>query len=601
MRNRINSKLFLAYLIVSLFFGAALILTFYLFNVDNTRSNAQANLVQLNQNMLNQIDNQIKVLDSASIEIVSNYEFITHLQNINSSDESISSQDTSGIKKLILNSFVNKYDIYRISVITEAGQFISTGDTNLKPLEIANFVQSNNWLENELALSGRKFILPPHVDSWFSESGQQVISVVRAVNVGGEIIGFVEIQQIQQVVSSIFDQEFNGYKIRGILIDSEGNVIYDSNPTATDSQQILEKLRVLMKDYVSQTIQYNHKFLNIGSSNYVDWQLALVLPENIIYQTLNQLILMIALFSLLIIFLSVTFFTIVTRRITKPIMRLVGQISDVNINTLQQEFPVDSHSFEASVLAKAFQEMTHHLGESIIHQNRMRDIQTKATFDALQSQIGPHFLYNSLGSIANMCENEQSESAANACYSLTDILRYSANYQQPIVSLKAEAEMLDAYLYLMKTRYQHRINYSLSIDDLSASLELPRLTLQPLVENAIKYSLAEIETVEVNIQAQSTGMGVTLTVSDNGAGFTDERISQVKTRFNEMINDAQQSETQKITFGNMGLLGTLIRLSLYFGPAFHYDMQNSKTGGAKISLFLPSPDNAADSMMEKKE
>lgn len=601
MRNRMNSKLFLAYLIISLFFGAALILTFYLFNSDNVRDNAESNLAQLNQNILNQVDNQIKVLDTASIEIATNYEFIQYLKQINNADTTGYSSAAGGIKKLIINSFVNKYDIYRISVITESGQFISTGATGLLNQEISAFVQSNEWMQNELALTGRKFILPPHVDSWLPDSGQQVISVVRAVNIDGEIIGFVEIQQIQQVMSSIFDQEYNGYEVRGVLIDSAGNIIYDSSPNDSDSQPVLSKLREMMKDYVSRTIQYRQQFLNIGSSNYLDWQLALVVPEYVVYQTINQLFLVIASFSLLIIILSVTFFTIVTRQITNPIMRLVKQISDVNIDTLQQDFPVDSKSFEASVLAKAFQKMTRHLAESIKHQNRMRDIQTKANFDALQSQIGPHFLYNSLGSIANMCENEQSAAAANACYSLTDILRYSANYQQPIVSLQAEVEMLTAYLFLMKTRYQHRINYEMSIDDTAVTLELPRLTLQPLAENAIKYSLAEIETVEIRIKAVSTDHGVTLTISDNGRGFTDERVLQIKTRYNEMMEDSQGSDSQKISFGNMGLLGTLVRLSLYFGPAFHYDMINNSEGGAVVCLYLPSPDSAANSMKGSNE
>jgi sensor histidine kinase YesM len=342
-----------------------------------------------------------------------------------------------------------------------------------------------------------------------------------------------------------------------------------------------------MKQYVSQTVQHENQFLNIGSSNYLDWQLALVVPVRVVYREMYQVFLTIALFSILIIVLSMIFFQIVIRRITHPIMALVRQMSDVDIDTLDQEFAIDSRSFEAGVLSKSFQQMTQRLRESINDQNRLRDIQVKTNFDALQSQIGPHFLFNSLGSIAYMCENGQSSSAADACYSLTDILRYSANYQQPIVTLKDESELLRSYLYLMKMRYQHRINYSIQIDDQLLTLNLPRLTLQPLVENAIKYGLAEIETVQIKVMAHLSESVVRLTVSDNGAGFSALSIDQINARYLEMMRDTKDVDRCKISFGRMGLLGTLVRLSLFFGQSFDYQIEINADRGASVHLFLP--------------
>ena len=220
------------------------------------------------------------------------------------------------------------------------------------------------------------------------------------------------------------------------------------------------------------------------------------------------------------------------------------------------------------------------LSESILKEKALQQLQTKTTFNMLQSEIGPHFLFNTLGSIASMCEVGNSEMAATSLYNLSNILRYTSNYRNSIVTIYSEIENLNAYLLLMKGRYMHRLNFTIQVDEKTNNILIPKLTFQPIVENAIRYSLIENELVYIEIAVDLKDNELLIKVSDNGCGIDDEKLNLIKERYTNYTEGNQRDQiTDEISFGGMGLLGTLLRLYLHFGDRFHYHiLQNSKVG-----------------------
>ena len=146
--------------------------------------------------------------------------------------------------------------------------------------------------------------------------------------------------------------------------------------------------------------------------------------------------------------------------------------------------------------------MTARLKDNLETMNKMNALHVSTLFSTLQREIQPHFLYNTLGSIAYLCDSGKSEEAVKACFDLSDILRYASSYATSVVSVEDEIQNLEAYFSIMKARYRQRLSYSIACEREAAGYSLPKLTLQPLAENAIKYSLAEIEEVVIKICVQ---------------------------------------------------------------------------------------------------
>ena len=243
-------------------------------------------------------------------------------------------------------------------------------------------------------------------------------------------------------------------------------------------------------------------------------------------------------------------------------------------------------SLETEILITSFESMASRLQEALERQKKMESVQNKALFDALQSVMGPHFLYNSLGGIANMCEQGENEEAADACYSLTEILRYAADYEDTEVTIGDEMDNLRSYLSIMKSRYRQRLEYEIYMDEECKYLLIPKLTYQPLAENAIKYSLIERETVVLKVSTICRDGKVVVKIADNGSGITEEAAKKIRNRLKEFTEEEVELYTSaKVQFGGMGLSGTLIRLSLFYGDGFWYELDSQNEEGGTSILF----------------
>lgn len=185
-----------------------------------------------------------------------------------------------------------------------------------------------------------------------------------------------------------------------------------------------------------------------------------------------------------------------------------------------------------------------------------------------------------------MCETGKNEEAADACYSLTEIMRYASKFSVSEVTLHEEIQNLKSYFSIMKSRYRQRFEYEMEIDEDALDFMIPKLTLQPLVENGIKYSLLEKEVVFVKVFLVRFNGDIIIEIKDNGIGISKEDAEKVRDRIERFENDNGSKEiTENIQIGGMGLSGTLIRLSIYFGNRFSYELlRNNDEGGTTIVL-----------------
>ena len=584
MKRVMTRRLFLTYFIMTSLLIIMAAVAFLKYNIYTLKTNATYNLRQFGRSTSAQVDMQISSMDSISIDIASNSNFLALLNRLTS--EGISRQQAiQQINQILIENYVNKTNIYRITVFTTQGDVFSTDDCKLSKAQVETQILHSSWINNVNLINDRKMLQGPHTDYWDPSNHVKVISLTRDIRNSIGVIGYIEIEQKVDVLESICENQWNGIPLKLAIIDGNNTVFYSNfNSSGTT---IVNSIISALKEYSYGTIEDQNGILNISESNYNDWKIVLILDKSLLYAPLNNIVVAIIIVVICMLFLSALFIRIFTLKITTPINNFVKKISKFNLSNLDDPFEGVYESYEAQKLYDTFSQLVIRLHESIVKEKAAQQLQTKATFDMLQSKIGPHFLYNSLGSIANLCEDGDNISATDACYNLADILRYSVNYKDYNVKIRDEVENLKAYFSLMKCRYRQRLNFTIRFDKETSGIHIPKLTLQPIAENAIKYSLIESEQVNITISVELEDSVLKIQICDNGRGIDPETLTKINSSYEEYISDARKLQSyENLKFGGMGLLGTLLRQYLCFKGRFRYTIESNESSGTAISLYI---------------
>ncbi|AKN32020.1 histidine kinase [Clostridium carboxidivorans P7] len=213
--------------------------------------------------------------------------------------------------------------------------------------------------------------------------------------------------------------------------------------------------------------------------------------------------------------------------------------------------------------------------EKMKFQQLAKDMQLKS----LQAQVNPHFLFNTLNTIARMSLIEDAPNTEKLIYALSDILRYSLKNSDNMVQLNTEIDNIEKYLFIQTTRYSDRINFEIDVPENIGHYKIPVMTLQPLVENAIIHGLEpKKDPGLVTIKAKIFNGNINVEISDNGVGMTPEKI-------NLIINNTTTLPSNTTGLGIQNVNG---RIKYYFGPEFGIKIENNYPIGTKVSVTIPA-------------
>ena len=239
------------------------------------------------------------------------------------------------------------------------------------------------------------------------------------------------------------------------------------------------------------------------------------------------------------------------RSVTKPIMQLADRVKSISKPSEQINAVDDSALDEIRDLEDSFEEMLDRVNKSAFQEKKAYSL-------ALQAQMNPHFLYNCLSIIGAAGEESGAENVTNMCVKLSDMLRYVASYEKITVPLKEEIAHTANYLSLMKSRYEDLFSYTISSDDALLNIPVPKLLIQPLAENCFKHGFKMVEPPwSISIGLHGNEDHWELTISDNGAGISDERIEEITEKIERSVKDMTLSD-----MGGVGLVNNVVRLKL---------------------------------------
>ena len=281
---------------------------------------------------------------------------------------------------------------------------------------------------------------------------------------------------------------------------------------------------------------------------------------------------------LLVFALALIFYTV--RNMDASVKSVVSGMQEVKNGNLDVVVPVQSFD-EIGTIADNFNEMTVKVRELIREVTEAEENRKNAEIRALEAQINPHFLYNTLDSINWMAIEKEEYEISKMIRNLGVILRYSVNKSNQIVTIRELADWLEKYISLQQMRFNDAFSYRLNIEEETYTEKVYKLLLQPFVENAIIHGFKEMESgglLQIDIMAAEHGQGIIIIIEDNGAGMPQEMLKCFNNK-EEAIKDEGKS---------IGLHNAFSRMNMYYGEKASWNVSSIEGMGTVITLRLPS-------------
>ena len=260
---------------------------------------------------------------------------------------------------------------------------------------------------------------------------------------------------------------------------------------------------------------------------------------------------------------------------TRRMRKLAGRMA--SFWATEKEHPTLPEADEIAMLEHSFDEMVDRLHDAIENEYVQEVKRKQAELDLLHTQINPHFLYNTLSSIAWLTDTNSMPTVRGAIEDMAKFFRLSLSKGRSIISLGEELQVLQAYMNLQKLRFQNRVRFTMDADELLLSARIPRLTLQPLVENSLIHGPGEQRRpVSITVTAALSGEDVVISVLDDGVGMDAAQLSA-------LMDGSIESQ-----FGNgLGYATVNERIALYFGPKYGLSLQSEPGRGTRIDVRIP--------------
>jgi two-component system sensor histidine kinase YesM len=316
---------------------------------------------------------------------------------------------------------------------------------------------------------------------------------------------------------------------------------------------------------------------NVGELS--GWKLIKPIPYKQIYEaatTNRNLSFMIGFLFLLV---SIVLVTLTSNAITRPLKKLSIQMRRFSAGSFDAEAEVKGQD-EIAFLSRHFNQMVKRTNDLINERYKMKLVEKNAILKALEAEINPHFLYNALQAISTKALKNDRFDIADMVDALAMTLRYCISGKD-VVYAREELKHIEHYMALQKARFGNRLQVTYEWEESLMELEIPKLSIQTLVENAIKHALEKVSsTVTISIRAHLTPSHSVISVEDNGPGFVEGKLEQVVASF--------QSEWEERDNDNesIGLVNLNTRLKLLYGDKAELRIRTNETGTV-MEMVLP--------------
>ncbi len=501
------------------------------------------------------------------------------IKNADLSRESVNSQFT-----LLYDN--NKDSVANIALLSKEGELLEA--VPAARLKTGLDVTKEQWFHNTLNRTDNLHFTTPHVQYIFDNMENQyrwVITLTRAVEIThgtstdqGILLIDIRYSSLQQILENITLGN-EGYLY---MIGNGGEIICHPKMQLIGTGQMTENLETAASyrdgSYREQ-YRGERREVSVKSVGYTGWKLLSVTPErNLLLSDLKMrlfALFVVAAFLLLLVLIN----AFISSRITNPIQELEKSVNAIEAGELDTQVYAGG-SYEIRHLGRSIGDMANRikaLMEDIVteHENKR-----KREFETLQSQINPHFLYNTLDIIVWMIENEQKQEAVKVVTALARFFRISLSKGKSIITVRDELEHVRNYLMIQQMRFKNKFTYKIHAADEVLELASLKLMLQPLVENAIYHGMEFMDgDGEIGVKAYLDLGELWFEVRDNGLGMTEEQTKN-------LLGDSPHVSSRRGS--GIGVKNVNERIRLYFGEEYGLSIWSEPDEGTVIRIHLPA-------------
>lgn len=558
--------------------GLALFLRFSSSSNAQAEESSQQVLAQVNRNMDNYLRAMMRVSNTVYYQVIKDLDLATE-------------EDLESSLDLLYEN--NRDSLVSIAVFSQEGQLIAAAP--LAGLKASVFPHRETWFTTAMDQIENLHFSTPHVQNLFEDPDHRyrwVVSLSRQVELtrkgsieSGVLLVDMNFSGIEQICKDVTLPYSQGYLY---LIDGSGELIYHPRQQLIYAG-LLEENNLSAADYSdgthTETFQGQRRSVTVKTVGYTGWKLVGVVPRANMLDNYGQLML----FFLFVVFFSIFLLVFANLRlsewITAPMKQLDRAVKELESGREQVDFTVDG-PYEVEHLSRSIQSMVstlRHLMDDIMEQEAQK---RRSELDVLQSQINPHFLYNTLDSVVWMTENGRTEDAVVMLTALARFFRISLSRGSNIIPLADELEHARHYLTIQKMRYKNKFSAQISAEDGVESLYTIKLIIQPILENAIYHGMAYADgDGEIQIHAFREGEDVLIEVTDNGPGMPEELVEQLLSPNGPAVSGAKGS--------GIGFRNVHQRIQLTFGPDYGLTILSEPDSGTTVRIRLPALDKTA--------
>lgn len=496
----LHFKLFLRYAVLILSLCAVFL--FFLYNIMGSefRSNAQSELQADCDNISTLLDTQIENMDQLSKRIVDSRQLRNLFLQDNYSGDADSYYHKNDFSDALFDIIRLSFDHMKLNMFDVTGRFIHVGDTSIFQIKEPESFTDISWVEQALEAHGKKIILAPRAPE-LNGDGEIVVSLVRAFAPENPVkeTAVLELQMDYSWLEGKIEDAIHNQKDKKkiFVYNGFGQRIYpyfkEEVPAETEEyiQSLLKEEN--QEDQLHRVINTENQpiIFTMNASETTGWTVIVSEGEGDLFTAFFEFQRMIIIVSLLGLVLMLILTNRIAAGISNPIRNLEKTVCSLDLNNLNDlKLPEYRNSIrEVSSLYHSFSEMTGKLKNSLQTTIEAQTQAVNARMLALQSQMNPHFLYNTLSSISILAEEGEDEKVIKICDDLSLLLRYISSGTGNMASIEDEIRHTESYMNLIKVKYEERIVFKLEIPDEMKKIKTPKLMLQPLVENSVKYGL----------------------------------------------------------------------------------------------------------------
>lgn len=447
-----------------------------------------------------------------------------------------------------------------VVLIAKDGRLLSNGPTD--DMVTSSDMMSQDWYQQALKESG-----VPVLSASRMQQGRYVISISQEVtDASGDNLGVVRLDIDYHALATYLKELALGEQGVAFVMNRQGELVYHPDDAViASSEKQMSVVEIANEENSSMMSEsfFVHKSAVEGS----DWIVVGVSSFGRLRQYSWQLLLVVASVAVAAFVSCAVGMTVVIRRWLRPLATLEDTMQMVERGETSQR-AVLKGAVEFEQLADHFNRMLDQVEQLMAQTHRQERLARQYELKALASQINPHFLYNTLETIIWMAEFNEPDRVVAVTKALSQYFRLALNHGEDLIELRLEVEQVRQYLLIQKERYGERLSYTIDVSEAVPAVVLPKLVLQPLVENAIYHGIKEVNrpgmiqlTVKVDFPY------IVISVYDNGVGMS-------------------QSATDH-RLGGVGIQNVRERLQLYFGAAFRMEIDSQPNQYTQVTLYLP--------------